>query len=322
MSMTSALAFGFDPKYCGSGCTTTAASAYFDSESSMPWTSHGIRPSMMLGASTLAAAMALIDRGVLADASYPAGDGYVLRTSDAARSVRYSDYAKLPTLWPGSSGLQITYQDNSTGATGDTVTSKSNVLFYFTGLAQVGGINSNAYRPGAVADHLTSYGGFMPGGNGQMPITAWLDAGATASFGTVEEPCNYTQKFSVASVLIDHYYRGDSLLEAYWKSVQWPGQGLFVGEPLAQPFRNTTGFSISGGQYAITTRGMRVGSRYTLEYRIAPSSAWTTLATFTGSRTQPASLRAPLPPNTATHLRWVGPCASNAAQQCPLSSSS
>jgi xylose isomerase len=26
------------------------------------------------------------------------------------------------------------------------------------------------------------------------------------------------------------------LIEAYWKSVAWPGQGLFVGEPLARPW--------------------------------------------------------------------------------------
>jgi hypothetical protein len=26
------------------------------------------------------------------------------------------------------------------------------------------------------------------------------------------------------------------LIEAYWKSVAWPGQGIFIGEPLARPF--------------------------------------------------------------------------------------
>ena len=26
-------------------------------------------------------------------------------------------------------------------------------------------------------------------------------------------------------------------IEAYWKSVAWPGQGVFIGEPLATPFR-------------------------------------------------------------------------------------
>ena len=37
-------------------------------------------------------------------------------------------------------------------------------------------------------------------------------------------------------VVIDFYTRGETLIEAYWKSVKWPGQGLFVGEPLAAPF--------------------------------------------------------------------------------------
>ena len=26
-------------------------------------------------------------------------------------------------------------------------------------------------------------------------------------------------------------------IEAYWKSVAWPGQGVFIGEPLARPYR-------------------------------------------------------------------------------------
>jgi uncharacterized protein (TIGR03790 family) len=335
MGITSAMAFGFDAKYCvSSGCAPTAASSYYDSESAQPSVSPGIRPSMMLGAHSvigqttvssaraLAAAENLIDRGVSADATYPTGEGYVLRTSDVSRSVRYTDYGQLPTLWAGSTGLNITYQDNSVGATSDTITGKSNLLFYFTGLTSISAIESNAFRPGAAADHLTSFGGYLPLANGQMPITAWLAGGATASYGTVEEPCNYTEKFSKASVLIDHYYRGDTLIEAYWKSVQWPGQGLFVGEPLSQPFRNATSFAIVNGAYSIATRGLRPGSRYSLQYRIAPSTTWITLKSFVGTRIQSSPLSAPLPPNNATHIQWVGPCAADATQQCILSSSS
>jgi hypothetical protein len=33
-----------------------------------------------------------------------------------------------------------------------------------------------------------------------------------------------------------HYLAGDTLIEAYWKSVAMPAQGLFIGEPLAAPF--------------------------------------------------------------------------------------
>jgi hypothetical protein len=38
-------------------------------------------------------------------------------------------------------------------------------------------------------------------------------------------------------VAIGRYLQGETLIEAYWKSVLMPGQGIFIGEPLAAPFR-------------------------------------------------------------------------------------
>jgi uncharacterized protein (TIGR03790 family) len=69
-----------------------------------------------------------------------------------------------------------------------------------------------------------------------MSALRWLDAGATASYGTVSEPCNYWQKFPNPAVLLKWYVSGSTAVEAYWKSVAWPSQGLFVGEPLAAPY--------------------------------------------------------------------------------------
>jgi uncharacterized protein (TIGR03790 family) len=89
--------------------------------------------------------------------------------------------------------------------------------------------------PGALADHLTSFGGDLTG-KGQMSALRWLDAGATASYGTVSEPCNYWQKFPNPTVLLKWYVNGATAIEAYWKSVAWPAQGVFVGEPLAAPY--------------------------------------------------------------------------------------
>jgi uncharacterized protein (TIGR03790 family) len=109
-------------------------------------------------------------------------------------------------------------------------------MFYFTGLAHVEGIDSNQYRPGAIADHLTSAGGKLTGGS-QMSSLRWLQAGATGSYGTVVEPCAFVQKFPRPNIVVDRYLNGETLLEAYWKSVEWPGQGVFIGEPLAAPFR-------------------------------------------------------------------------------------
>jgi hypothetical protein len=33
-----------------------------------------------------------------------------------------------------------------------------------------------------------------------------------------------------------YYATGASAIEAYWKSVAWPGEGVFIGEPLARPY--------------------------------------------------------------------------------------
>ena len=325
MGITSAMTLGFDTRYCNPSpatllCANTAPSPLYDSESRRPQAELQLRPSMLLGATTLAAAQALIQRGVAADATLPAGEGWLLRTSDAERSVRWLDFAGLPAAW--APALKLNYLDNSQGAAGaDALAGRSGLLFYLTGLANVPQLATLQFRPGALADALTSTGGVLPGGAGQMPITAWLDAGATASYGTVEEPCNFQQKFSRASVLIDHYWRGATAIEAYWKAVQWPGQGLFVGEPLAQPFRDAPSFAIVGGEYQIKTRSLRPGSRYALQYRLAGSASWSTLAEFTGQRGQPLDGRAPLPPAAAVQIRWQGPCPDNAAAACTLAQS-
>jgi uncharacterized protein (TIGR03790 family) len=95
-----------------------------------------------------------------------------------------------------------------------------------------------AFLPGAAADHLTSTGGVLDSSR-QMSALEWLRQGATASYGSVSEPCAHRGKFPNPAVFLDHYLRGDTLIEAYWKSVAMPGQGLFIGEPLARPFAET-----------------------------------------------------------------------------------
>ncbi len=325
MGITSAMALGYDARFCnaaqaGSACVTTAASPLYDSESRRPQAELQLRPSMLLGATTLAGAQALIARGMAADASFPAGDGWLVRTTDADRSPRWPDFAALPAAWTGA--LSLNYVDNSAGApAADALSGQGGILFYLTGLARVPNLSTLQFRPGALADTLTSTGGLLPGAGGQMPITAWLDAGATASYGTVEEPCNFPQKFSRASVLIDQYWRGATAIEAYWKAVQWPGEGLFVGEPLAQPFRDAPSFAIVAGEYQIKTRSLRPGSRYALQYRLAGGD-WITLASFTGVLGQALDGRSPLPPAAAVQIRWQGPCPDNSANTCTLAKSS
>lgn len=301
MSITSAFALGYDVKYCNN--VYTAAVPYFDSDSTHPWQDFGIRPSMMLGASTYQAATALIDRGVRSDASYPAGDGYLIRTTDTARSgPRYGDFSQLPAKWDYPGGLKLNYIDNATGTGTDFITNKNPVLFYFTGLQNVPNLTTNTFVPGAVGDHLTSFGGVISG-LGQMVATSWLDAGATGSYGTVEEPYAVQDKFPKASVVIDQYYRGATLIEAYWKSVRTPGQGLFLGEPLARPFADPGVSDISNGQYRVQTRSLRAGFRYAIEARDSAASAWQPLGANTLTHPGLLEVSAPVASNPDAELR-------------------
>jgi uncharacterized protein (TIGR03790 family) len=231
MSITSAFALGFDPSWCAEGCKTTRLSEYYNATTTRPWTDMGIRPAMMLAAVNFAEAKKLVDRGVRADGTLPRGHVYLVETSDKHRSVRAALYPDVEKAFGAS--LPVHWEKT------DAIRRQTNILFYFTGKTHVDDIDSNHYLPGAMADHLTSAGGNLSGG-GQMSALRWLEAGATGSYGTVVEPCNFIAKFPNPAVAILHYVQGNTLLEAYWKSVAMPGQGVFIGEPLAQPFHGFT----------------------------------------------------------------------------------
>ncbi|MGX2028892.1 TIGR03790 family protein [Methylocaldum gracile] len=227
MSITSAFALGFDQAYCSSKCGETKPSGYFHSASRAPYTDHGIRPAMMLAGRTVQDVRKLIDRGIASDRTYPAGTGYLLNTSDKHRSVRAVTFDKTVDMLGAAIRLHRVEADFISG--------KQDVLFYFTGLAKVPDLDTLGFVPGAMADHLTSFGGRLTE-NAQMSSVRWLEAGATASYGTVTEPCNILSKFPHPAVAMWHYLEGDTVLEAYWKSVARPGEGVFIGEPLAAPF--------------------------------------------------------------------------------------
>ena len=74
----------------------------------------------------------------------------------------------------------------------DYIKDRDDVLFFFTGMAQVPHLESNHFRQGAIANHLTSAGGDLLA-NSQMSSLEWLSAGATGSYGAVTEPCNFLQ---------------------------------------------------------------------------------------------------------------------------------
>jgi uncharacterized protein (TIGR03790 family) len=225
--ITAAYTLGFDPSLCNKPCGPAKPSPYFNAPSRQPYTDHGMRISMLLPASERELAKALVERGVAASQPPHAGAYYVV-TPDKARNSR-APFFPGPGVLKGK-GVEMHVQQ------GAALENARDVMVYQIGAASVDKLATVQFLPGALADHLTSLGGDLLGST-QMSSLRWLEAGATASYGTVSEPCNYWQKFPHPAVLLSHYVRGESAIEAYWKSVAWPAQGVFIGEPLAAPYR-------------------------------------------------------------------------------------
>jgi uncharacterized protein (TIGR03790 family) len=237
VSITSAFAFGQVRSTCTNTCRPTPSNPYYArGDVRRPWSALGMRPTMLLAATTPEAGRALIERGVAADGTAPPGTAYLMSTSDTVRNRRAAGYAALMrNLAPG---FQVRV------LRGDSLRGVRDVMAYFTGLTTVPDLATNRFRPGAVGDHLTSFGGALTGpsgrssdgGNGQMSALRWLEAGASGSYGTVVEPCNIPGKFPDPGLVLTYYRRGDTLIESYWRSVAMPEQGVFIGEPLARPW--------------------------------------------------------------------------------------
>lgn len=232
-SITGALALGFDAELCKQSCAASRPSRYFNTASARPFAEFGWRPSMLLAAGSVEQARALIERGVAADGSLllrgrPPVSALFLTTDDVPRRVRTALYPPPGLARAVGVNVQVLPEAELTRA--------PLVLLAITGSVRPPLEPAPAWVPGGLGDHLTSFGGAVLGQHGQGTVLDWINSGATASHGSVSEPCNHLQKFPHPQLLLLHYLQGSTALEAYWKSVAWPQQALFVGEPLAAPF--------------------------------------------------------------------------------------
>lgn len=227
MSVTTAFAAGYQPGFCEPGCGRTTPNPLFDTQGWLPADTTGWLPAMLLPSHDEPLARALIDRGIQADGSKPHGTIYLVRTQDSSRNVRAAQYADAEVLAAGRAPIRELSKP--------VLSLPDPAIAYFTGAIRVEELQKIHFLPGAAADHLTSIGGALEN-DSQMSALEWLRQGATATYGTVSEPCNRPEKFPNPGIFLYHYLRGETLLEAYWKSVAMPGQGLFIGEPLARPF--------------------------------------------------------------------------------------
>lgn len=248
--------------------------------STQPFTDLKFRPAMTIPATTLDEAKKLIDRGVASDDTWPTGTAYLMDTSDQIRSARCVVSVKYGYINECQKFLDT--WDTTGSAIGgsivkaDFIENETDVLFYVQGLASVQKIATNTFLPGAVADHLTSYGGQIPT-SGQMSAFQFIVGGATGSFGTVVEPCAYQEKFPDPRYEIPQYFGGATLIEAYWKSVVWPAEGIFIGEPLARPFGTGFHTKFENGTLTLETTTMVPGKKYLIEAADSAAGPFTTV---------------------------------------------
>jgi uncharacterized protein (TIGR03790 family) len=182
----------------------------------------------MITSSNLAQAKMVVDQGVNSDSTFPTQTVYLGKSTDPLRNVRFVhfDNTVFDFRVRGNAAIQRTNVNVPSG------------LGYMRGYQNGEAVTSvppNSFAPGSIGDELTSYGGLLFENGGQTPLLAYLNAGATASYGTVTEPCNYFEKFPSPQAFF-YQLRGFNVSEAYYQSVTNPYQGVVVGEPLSAPF--------------------------------------------------------------------------------------
>ncbi len=180
---------------------------------------------------TLEEILSLIDTSVSADGTFPTGTFRFLQTNDAARSgPRHSLYTAAANRInaAGGSALRTTGQNLPSG--GEVVTGA------MSGFANDDIVGADfTFAPGAFADHLTSFAATFTD-TSQTKLSEWITKGAVGSFGAVQEPCNYPNKFPSA-YMHSMYFSGLTLGEACLRSLQAvPFQGMMYGDPLCRPF--------------------------------------------------------------------------------------
>src|ERR1051325_5287726 len=240
-STTSALFYGFKtnttpPAGEPPGCSLPPASSnyYAGSEFNFRGTSPGsltwsnLLTTMITDNSDVPLAKMMVDQGVNSDATFPTQSVVLAKSGDPQRNVRYRsfDNAIFNTRLRGNYSMQRTNSDYNW--------IYGNILGYQNGV-YYSSVTPTTYVPGAMADNLTSYGGNILDPTDQLNMLQFIAAGAAGTYGTIDEPCNYLEKFPSPQNFF-YQARGFALAECYYLSVTNPYQGLLLGEPLASPF--------------------------------------------------------------------------------------
>ncbi len=184
-------------------------------------------------------ALDALRRSVAADATQPKGTVYYMENSDVRSTTRQPGFVSAVKALEG------------TPVTGRIMPGvlperKSDVAGAMIGKASFSWKKSGSTMlPGAICEHLTSFGGAMLETNGQTPLTEFVRYGVAGTSGTVTEPYAIQAKFPFPFIHV-HYARGCSLAEAFYQSVFGPYQLLILGDPLCQPWAQPLKIKVNG----------------------------------------------------------------------------
>ncbi|MEN1678377.1 MAG: TIGR03790 family protein [Planctomycetota bacterium] len=183
-----------------------------------------------------------LKRAIDADHTHPQGTFYFARNNDVRSVTRHQCYRGVVQQLQaeGARAIEVlgTAPTGVTDVAGLTVGSERSALA--NGSARV--------LPGAICEHLTSFGGVLTEKPGhQMPLTDFLRLGAAGASGTVVEPRAIQAKFPLPTIHL-HYRRGCSLAESFYQSVSGPYQLLIVGDPLCQPWAKPPRVEATGAE--------------------------------------------------------------------------
>jgi uncharacterized protein (TIGR03790 family) len=191
-------------------------------------------------------------RAALADGTRPRGTIYLMRTKDEVRSsTRHGVFPQVATMIE-QEGVGAEVLD------GVLPKGRHDVMGIMTGRAAIPLDDDKTpltIRPGAICEHLTSFGGDLRESAHQTPLTDFLRFGAAGASGTVMEPLALQVKFPHPIIHV-HYVRGTSLAEAFYQSVASPYQLLIVGDPLCRPWAQIPQIAVDGVMSGQTVQAM------------------------------------------------------------------
>jgi hypothetical protein len=188
---------------------------------------------------SLEEALANLRRSVAADGSRPSGTVYIERNGDVRSTTREWAFRGAARRLE-EAGVRAVVEP------GVLPKDRADVAGAVIGIADFNWPASGSkILPGAIVEHLTSFGGVMTKGAGQTPLVEFLRHGAAGASGTVTEPFAIQAKFPTPFVHV-YYADGCTLGESFYQAVSGPYQLLIAGDALCRPWARPMTLTVSG----------------------------------------------------------------------------